>query len=75
MATKKKVKSAGRNPVGLHVVQGATRETVNATVAGIVTIIKDSRDSAVLIKALDVLDHATATKPLTISNCNFQMGA
>lgn len=51
--------------------QGAQANTIKQILSAILAIRKDSVDPAVLIKALDVLDHAVQTRPVSVSNCTF----
>ena len=64
----KKQSAAG---VGLVVNQGPTREQSASALSAILSIIKDVKDPGVLMKALDVLDHAILTQPVSVQNCHF----
>ena len=65
---KQKITSEG---IGLYVNQCVNPEQRTATLEAILAIIKDVNDPAVLIKALDVLDHATQSRPIAVENCEF----
>lgn len=75
MSIKKKIRVKGNKQAttAISITQGPTKEAVGDTLAAIAAIIKDSKDAGVLIKALDVLDHATQTQPVTVSDCDFNM--
>lgn len=65
---KKAIRSEG---IGLYVNQGVNTEQRTDVLRSIMTIIRDTNDPTVLIKALDVLDHATQSRPIAVENCEF----
>lgn len=65
------MKQPGRETVGLVVNQGPTREQSASALSSILAIIRDVKDPGVLMKALDVLDHAMLTQPVSVQNCHF----